>query len=334
MQLESARALKKEVLQTILSSPAPARAVARPRSLGDVEFSRSETGPAKGVRIGVPSSISLGIAKGKGDDYRLAVRIQRRSELRGPAVKSIVKAASGEVDLRFIGVPKPATGVSWHRGRCDPLRPGASLGSLPQRTTGTLGCFVEPTGGGLALLSAAHVLAGWGLGAPGDEIIQPGWTDRSAEDPAVAELGESVDLGSRTIEEDDCALAVLRDGAGADPVRGLVAAAARGDEPVEKDGRTSGHTQGHVLAFDVGPLEIQYPKVGRLQFDNLIEVDGKGPNPFAAQGDSGSVVTGAEQRALGLLFAVTGRGGRNRRGVSYLAPLDRVLQRLQARLVP
>lgn len=250
-------------------------------------------------------------------------------------MRSIVKAAAGEVDVRFIGMPKPAAGGSWHRNRCDPLRPGASLGSLPQRTTGTLGCFVEPnSGGGLALLSAAHVLAGWGRGTPGDEIIQPGWTDRNGEDPAVAKLSESVKLGSRTIDEDDCALAVLHDGAGADPVRGLVAAEARGDESVQKDGRTSGHTQGRVLAFDVGPLEIRYPKVGRLQFDNLIEVDGQGPLPFAAQGDSGSVVIGAEQRALGLLFAVTGRGGRNRRGIAYLAPLDRVLQRLQIRLVP
>jgi len=190
-------------------------------------------------------------------------------------------------------------------------------------------------GGDLALISAAHVLAGWGAGKEGDEIIQPGWDDRGRDrNPAVADLKESVDLGSLSTEEDDCALAVLRDAAAASPVRGLTADAAEVDESGQKDGRTTGHTEGQVLAIDIGPLEIEYPKVGRLQFDNLIEVDGGGPDPFAARGDSGSVVIAEEQRALGLLFAVTGRGGRNGRGVSYLAPLDRVLQRLQARLVP
>jgi hypothetical protein len=275
----------------------------------------------------------VGITKGEGDEYRLAVRVQRRRELVGPTVRSIARAAAGEVDVRYTGVVRPAVG-SWHRDRCDPLRPGASLGSLPQRTTGTLGCFVElDDSGGLALISAAHVLAGWDRGAPGDEIIQPGWADRNG-DPAVAELADWVRLGSRTIEEDDCAVATLRDGAHAEPLQGLVAAAAQVDESVQKDGRSSGHTEGRVLSIDFGPLEIGYPKVGRLRFDNLIEIDGEGRLPFGAQGDSGSLVTAAEHRALGLLFAVTGRGGRNGKGVSYLAPLGRVLQRLRAGLVP
>ncbi len=336
MQLESVRALKEELLQTAISDPVSSRVLERAVSPGDKELSPAD---AIGMEVAPdvpPSAIALGIANDEGGDYRLAVRVQHLHEMRGSKVKMITEAAAGEVDVRYTGRPKPAAGGDWHRHPCDPLRSGVSLGSRPQKTTGTLGCFVERADSGdLALISAAHVLAGWGRGKKGDEIIQPGWEDgRRGRNPAIADLTESVDLGSLSTDEDDCALAVLRDGGAANPVRGLAADGADLDEPVQKEGRTTGHTKGRVLAIEIGPLEIEYPKVGRLQFDNLIEVDGREQYPFAARGDSGSVVIAAEQRALGLLFSVTGRGGRNGRGVSYLAPLDRVLHRLQARLVP
>lgn len=301
---------------------------------GERELGRDVLGGVGLALAAPPPAIALGVAKGEKDDYKLAVRVQRRRELKGAAVKEICEAAAGEVDVRFTGRPAPAAG-GWHRDRCDPLRAGASLGSRPQRTTGTLGCFVEPVGGGpLALLSAAHVLAGWGKGSPGDEVIQPGWDDRDGSDPTVAQLSDLVSLGSLSPEEDDCAVALVHDDMNAEPIGGLVADAAEADEPVEKDGRTTGHTQGQVFAIEVGPLEVPYPGLGRLQFDNLIEIDGHQALPFAAQGDSGSVVIAARGRAIGLLFAVTRRGGRNDRGVAYLAPLDRVLKRLQTQLVP
>jgi|GEM_PF-6059098 len=326
MNFESVRALKEELLQTTLESRRPSRRVQLRRSLPWGLESEELSPVGMGAKLASPG-IALGIAKSEKNGYRLAVRVQDRRDLRGPAVETINDAAAGEIDLRYTGPTMPAAGGQWHRDRCDPIRAGASLGSQPQRTTGTLGCFVEPAGGGdLALLSAAHVLAGWDRGKPGDEIIQPGWDDRNGGDVPVAELSDAVKLGSPSLEDDDCAVAQLRPGVDADPVPGLAAAAAEADEPVRKDGRTTGHTEGRVLAVEVGPLEVPYPKLGRLRFDNLVEVDGQEDLPFAAQGDSGSVVLGAPPRALGLLFAVTGRGGRNGRGVSYLAPLPRVLQ--------
>ncbi len=55
--------------------------------------------------------------------------------------------------------------------------------------------------------------------------------------------------------------------------------------------------------------------------------------PFSRGGDSGSLVYRADGVALGLLFAGSETGGENGNGLTYLNPIDAVLDALGARLV-
>jgi hypothetical protein len=338
VELESVRALKVEAQETILGSEWGTHAARRRRLRVeglDRIFSRI---PGRGseVEMGSSPAIALGIAAGEGESFSLAVRVQDRRALDGPAIERIKRSAAGEVDIRYIGRPVPAALSAWHRSRCEPMRSGTSIGSEAQRTTGSLGCFVEPEEGGpLHLVSNSHVLAGWGKGHRGDEILQPGWDDQGRRHPAVANLAELVDLRSKQVSADDCAVAELVEPSAADVTPGLETVGPQVGEAVSKDGRTTGSTKGNVLAMEVGPVEMDYPRpLGRLVFDELIEVEGEGALRFADRGDSGAVVFAGSSQVLGLLFAVTRRGGHNGRGVAYLAPFDRVLRSLKMRLVP
>jgi hypothetical protein len=138
----------------------------------------------------------------------------------------------------------------------------------------------------------------------------------------------------------DCALAVPRDGLDMDRVKltgsgrlaGLSAGPVFVGEVVSKLGRTSGLTDGRVTAVDIDNLVIRYD-IGNLRFDNQIEVEGLGPSPFSRPGDSGALVyTKAGREAVGLIFAGSGQGGSNGRGLSFANPVRRVLGQLDARL--
>jgi hypothetical protein len=339
MELESVRALKEEMLATALSPQRQLRSRkvvrARVEELS-LTVGRTEAQfPKVEVALSRPA-IALGVAAGPRGGYSLAIRVQDRRVIRGPTLEKLRRSARGEVDVRFVGRPVPAAASDWHRSRCEPLRSGTSIGSKVQRTTGTLGCFVEPEGGGpLHILSNSHVLAGWGRGRRGDAILQPGWEDDGEDHPAIATLEDHVDLRHRGADEADCAVARVVDGSSADVTRGLSVASPQLEQAVFKDGRTTGRTSGRVGAIEVGPLEIDYPKpVGRLEFNDLTEVDGVEGQRFGDHGDSGSAVFSGASELAGLLFAVTRRGGRTRLGVAYLTPFDKALARLGMRPVP
>jgi hypothetical protein len=77
---------------------------------------------------------------------------------------------------------------------------------------------------------------------------------------------------------------------------------------------------------------VQFDSRG-LRFDQQIEIEGEGSEPFAWYGDSGSIVVDAEVCGIGLLFAVSDRGGSNGRGLTFANPLRTVLDELKVSLV-
>jgi hypothetical protein len=334
VQLESVRALREELSAELgsVSTPRPS-----PAGLGRIlEYASRRIGyELPTARRARRPPIALGIARGKRDDYALAVRVQEEQLLNSRAVGTIRDRANGEVDVRYIGRPVPLSGGGWHKGRCRPLRAGASVGSQAQKTTGTMGCFVQPRGGGpLHLLSNAHVLIGWGQGSRGDAIAQPGWDDEGRDENAqIGTVAEYVPLIAGQVHDVDCAVALLDDGAPSATGPGTVAEADV-DEALIKDGRTTGRTTGRTLAIEAGPIEFDYPTpLGTLVFDGVTEVDGVGDGRFARRGDSGSLVLNEDGAGVGLLFAVTDVGGRNNRGIAYLCPLSTALDRLKVELV-
>ena len=117
-----------------------------------------------------------------------------------------------------------------------------------------------------------------------------------------------------------------------DTLTGLGALAGVRAEPllpgdrVAKAGRTTGLTRGRVSAVEVDGVVVGF-ETGDLSFDGQIEVEGEG-GPFSAGGDSGSLIVDSDLRACGLLFAGSGRGGRNGLGLTFVNEIAPVLRGL------
>jgi hypothetical protein len=206
---------------------------------------------------------------------------------------------------------------------------------------GTLGCFVTLAGGGLAILSNNHVVAGVNRGQrKADRIEQPGvgqvipggqagvLTDFIALQPSPA--GATLKLGTVILNEIDAGVAELAASIGSSqqylPSRTGVAAPRGSGAPqvgdqVHKVGRTTGLTHGEVkqVGTIVGPLPYA---PGPCWFRNSITIEGLNGTMFSDLGDSGSaVVRSSDGEVVGLLFAGNGQQ-------SYACPIDAVLQSL------
>jgi hypothetical protein len=74
-------------------------------------------------------------------------------------------------------------------------------------------------------------------------------------------------------------------------------------------------------------------RLGILRFDQQIEIEGDGSDPFSRGGDSGSLIVGKDVRGIGLLFASSDLGGFNGLGLTYANPLRTVLDMFKVSLV-
>jgi hypothetical protein len=196
--------------------------------------------------------------------------------------------------------------------------------------TGTLGALVEDAAQRQYVLSNNHVLAkengnlASGSAADNAAIIQPGLLDEGScstlGDPAhaVADLSSYVPVlfakgKNKPLNHVDAAIAEARAGevdtTGAILGIGVLGGAADASVglPVQKTGRTTGHTFGTVRAIGV-TIDVSYES-GTARFADQIRIrkpcDDAG---FSDAGDSGSLIatapaSGSEPAAVGLLFA-------------------------------
>ncbi len=334
MELESVRALKREVLDTIV---APTVKTMREASA----FSVAAT--SIGRRGGIVPAVALGIARGRTRrDFMLAVRVQQRPiETDGTLQQDIHRLTKGEVDLRYVGRAVKQQG-GWQTRRQRPLLIGASVGHVAI-TAGTIGAFpISRKTGRTVLLSNNHVLANENRGKVGDAILQPGTIDggtRAAD--MIGTLADSVPLKVQGANLMDAAVAMLADDIACDAVtltgappatlKGLRAAPLDIGDTVYKIGRTTGLTRGLVSAIEVDDIVVDY-EIGSLRFDRQIEVEGADATAFSEGGDSGSLVFDADGHGAALLFAGTDQGGSNGRGLSYASELAAVLDALDLKL--
>jgi len=331
MRLDSVRELKASLTGTLLA-PLATAAVA-PRSLN---ISTRRVSDAAGPH----RTIALGVAPRARNDFRLAVRIQRRAMEQSREVEAIQRQARGEVDVRYVGqVVKRA--LSWHVRRNRPLRIGGSIGHV-RVTAGTLGCFVrDRVGGATLILSNNHVLADENRAKTGDPIIQPGDLD-GGQDPGdrVGTLERFVRLkrsGANLVDGavctvDDKLRYSARQLTGFGRLAGVGLEVFGEREEVAKVGRTTGVTRGRVTAFEIDNLVVGFD-IGSLRFDNQIEVESAGDQPFSDGGDSGSLIVTSDVQALGLLFAGSDQGGADGRGLTFANPLRPVLDALKVELL-
>jgi hypothetical protein len=288
----------------------------------------------------VPRTLALGVVQKNSHDFLLAVRLQDRAAESSGELEIIRKKAKGEVEVRYIGRVSKRAAAPWYRQRQRPLRIGCSVGHY-KITAGTLGAFVRIRGGGgVHLLSNNHVLANENRAKKGDVILQPGVYDGGKHSvDAIASLTEFVRLKHTGKNGVDAAIAQLESGVqydfakltGLGKLKGLGDAFLDEGSVVAKVGRTTGLTRGRVTAFELDNIVINYD-VGRLTFDNQIEIEGLGEGPFSAGGDSGSLIVGKDLLAVGLLYAGSDQGGSNGQGLTYANPLHVVLNTLHLEL--
>jgi S1-C subfamily serine protease len=360
MQLESALALKQELLADFVVPLSPpqarpaasrhARARARERvcAVGGRELAfgaiASERLPT------IHRSVAIGISPA-GREFQLAIRVQRPA-LMQDVVSRMVERAAGEADVRFIGrVEKRGPGDRsassgerpWHRLNARPLLAGSSVGH-EKVTAGTLGGFVERDGRTF-ILSNNHVLANEDLAKANDPILQRASLDggRHPTD-RVGDLQRWVRLRSQGSNLVDAALASIAPHVEFDPyllqgifkgknarLAGLGPAVLEDGETVFKVGRTTGATEGRVTAFDLDHLVVSFDR-GNLRFDGQMEIEGT-TGAFSDGGDSGSMVLNSGMEAVGLLFAGSDAGGSNGLGLTYATPIHTVLDKLNAVLI-
>jgi len=163
-------------------------------------------------------TLALGVVPGR-DDYRLAVRLQRRELERSDTVEAIRRKARGEVDVRYIGRVIKRSGadaIPWFQGKLRPLRIGGSIGHH-KITAGTLGGFVSAgagstpqigrttgvTRGRITAIEMDNVLVDYDLGTLRfDQQIEI----EGADDASFSAGGDS---GALVVDAAGCAVALL-----------------------------------------------------------------------------------------------------------------------------
>lgn len=335
MKLDSCRGLKAQLLDQ-LEDPL----TLAPRAISAFGLSTGRHGDLDRVQ----PTLALGVRPltSRPDDYQLAIRIQHRGLEQAAHVDAIEREAQGEVHVRYVGRIVKYSNL-WHRARQRPLLIGSSVGHVDV-TAGTLGCFVMPNAGGRGgsalILSNNHVLADEGRGSRGDAVVQPGrFDDGRPADDAIGRLEQFVAFEKNGTNLLDCAIATVDDGIECDlsGLRGIGTlagvAAPEETDAVEKLGRTTGHTNGRISAFELDNVVVGYD-TGNFRFNDQIEIETTETVPFSRGGDSGSLIVDSSSRmAVALLFAGTDVGGQGDLGLTYANPIGPVLQALEVELL-
>ena len=230
-----------------------------------------------------------------------------------------------------------------------PARPGISIGHY-QITAGTLGCLVQRDGQ-VFILSNNHVLANSNKAQLGDAILQPGPHDGGTNSDQIGTLEQFIPIsfgisgcgcspfaflyrllgiaksqvnepGNNTV---DCAIAkpLSPDLVNPDILNigiPIGAGTATLGTPVQKSGRTTGHTTDQITQIDV-TVSVSYGGTNIAVFQNQL-----GAGPMSQGGDSGSAVLDMDRRVVGLLFAGS-------TSTTIMNPIQLVLDALQVQIV-
>jgi S1-C subfamily serine protease len=357
MQLQSARDLKKELLDTCVqpfvtaSIQAPSQPGTPPSPADFQDFAERLSLPAGSTITRNHRSIALGITK-RGEEFAIAIRVQHPGLIHSRLVRQLVARTKKEFDLKFIGrVGKQSTNYGaaarpWYQCDARPMLIGCSVSHF-ESTRGTLGAFVI-CDGEECILSNNHVLANENntddstRAYVGDPILQCSAMDGGrVPTESVATLKKWVPLDTHASNTIDAAVASLTlNNCNKSLLTGLVDNANRalqGDalpdyELVYKIGSTTGVTQGKISALELDNIILSYD-IGELTFDNVIEITPTGGQLFSDGGDSGALIVNAGFNAVGLLTAGADPGDASANGLTYACVFKSVLSKLNAQLV-
>src|SRR3989475_10970163 len=280
-------------------------------------------GKANVIGVGIGKKV---VAGEETEDSAVIVFVERKLPEPQLRKKDIVPKTLDEVktDVVETGRLKAQAAMAGGRAPTDRWRPapgGVSVGHI-RSTAGTLGGVVR-VGGRRVVLSNNHVLANSGAARIGDPILQPGPADSGTRADAIATLERFVEirfedaqaggwmqrlavrLGIRPAQAPqrnlvDAAIAKpLRDDIVSDAILDLprtpgMAEAGVGTR-VKKSGRTTGVTEGKILATDA-TVQVDYDRNVATFTDQLVA------GPMSQGGDSGSPLPDPPGQAGGLAF--------------------------------
>jgi hypothetical protein len=268
---------------------------------------------------------------------RLSVKVLVREKRRRRQV-----ASEALVPARLGGLPTDVEAAGritaqHYTERHRPAPCGVSIGSCNFVTPGTLGCVVR-RGRTRYILGTNHILALLNRGPIGVGIPQPGRLDggRCAGD-VIARLSRFVPIVRDRPNLVDAAIArtagarvdarVLRPEGVLQPLAAPEVPPALGTQ-VQKSGRSTHYSTGHIDAIDV-TVDVDYgPLGGTIRFSNQFRVRGTG-GPFSNNGDSGALVTTVPgNQPVGLLFS-----GNPRRNMSFCNDIAEVTRALDVSIV-
>jgi len=205
-------------------------------------------------------------------------------------------------------------------------QPGESLGyGVTGGATGTWGCVVQDMTANDLLLSCNHVIANENKGALGDDVWQPGHDDGGTATNRIGVLRCFKALDFSTKGSNDMDAAVARpDGTTSHLIKGIGAVTGYDANPtlnisVKKSGKRTGVTTGN-LRFSQASFLLPYSG-GQAYFQHQYGIMGnKSGQKFALGGDSGSLVLDENNKAVGLLFAVSAYND-----VAVVSPIEPIL---------
>lgn len=329
MKLSSCRDLKQKVLNRAY------RVAAESTHLRTYRLQKARGKRKRVVRAVEDTPVAaVGVAPGKGKDYRLAVRIYRGSENCQRRLLVGLDRHRQEIDL--------AVGVRYQPRVT--IRAGGSIGHY-KITAGTLGGFVEDDEN-YYMMSNNHVFANSNQCFGGDPILQPGPVDAGSATPAVVgQLHRWYPLSKIARDGVDAAIATFDDSVeffnpwdytgigriGKTPVSGRMSVSR-----VIKRGRTTAVTRGTVSAFELDGIQIDYgtrndPAI--VTFDDQVEIIGSpASRPFSQPGDSGSFIIDRDSMQV---YALLYGGGTDSSGIDRTLAhfMPDVLKAMKVRLV-
>ena len=196
-----------------------------------------------------------------------------------------------------------------------PAPNGFSVGH-PAITAGTIGARVKKSDGSIYILSNNHVLANVNEASIGDATLQPGPYDGGTAADQIGTLADfqPIVLGGPN-NSIDAAIARVSNGVdllGTTPTwaygaPGTTPVNATLNMPVQKFGRTTGHTHGTITETNVTVSVCYVPRgpyscSGAATFTGQVGIT---PGSFSGGGDSGSLIVtdNASKSPVALLFA-------------------------------
>lgn len=263
---------------------------------------------------------------------------------------NIQYVTGGQADVR--GNPPPPQRHFPYALRNGRYTCGSSIYPANCIGAGTLGLLVKKPDGSLFGLTNNHVTGGCNNAQPGLPILAPGPLDVSNEhcDPftigrhsSLLPINDGIPENIDVSENRDAACFEIVDPARVSSYQGdKFDTPAKAGEPrpgmkVMKVGRTTGYTEGVIVAQSVSPVPVGYA-VSEFDvkktvfFDEVFIVRSLNDGEFFSKsGDSGSLVVqvmpDGSHEAVGLVFAG------NARGESFILPLQPMLDRLDLTVV-